>query len=182
MFHDLLVGLTPAEAGLLFGIVSTLIAAVGLVLRKAWPVVRKIVAVVNSIQGEAEGDVPPGAERRLGVLDRLALNEGKLASIIETVERTALSAEGAQAAAEIAARQASDSAALTRQISGIAAQAAESAGNAAADAAAAREVAENVAAQLQTNGGSTLRDAIDRVEAQLTEHLDSVRHEAPPES
>lgn len=184
MIHELLKDITPGELAGLIATLVTVFGGIAVIVRRIWPMARKTVGLVNALVGEDPDGVLPGQKRRPSVLERMAaLEAGQEAGLAE-ITRTARIAEGAQAAAENAARQAVDSAHLVRQVSDVASQAAASAQSAASDAAAAREVAESVAAQLRTNGGTSLRDAMDRVERQLQEHIRAVerRAEVPPES
>lgn len=167
MLHELMKDLTAMEAIVLISGLGTVLGGIALAVRRTWPVVKGFVAFMNAFNGETKDDVPPGFTPRPGVLDRLASLEQGQQTALSEIARAVRAAEGAQNAAEVSARASGESASQARR-------AAENGEAAAADAAAAREVAEGVAAQLQTNGGSTLRDALDRVERSLLNHIASV--------
>lgn len=167
MLHDLLEDLTFLEGFVLIAITATVFTGIGYIIRKAWPIATKLVAFVNAFNGEDAHDVPPGFTPRPGVLDRMAALEQGQQTVLSEVARAVRAAEAAQNASEVSARTGGESASAARR-------AAENAEAAAADAAAARTIAEGVAAQLQNNGGSTLRDAVDRVERTLRDHIAAV--------
>lgn len=148
MISDTIQSLAEAgHLGIVLLLLLMLILGAGAVVKIARMAGPPLTRVVHAIDDWAGEPARPGVEARPGAMERIAAVEGLVRDLVEQGRRAAEAAEAAARAAEGSAK--------------VAAQAARS--------------VEIIKHQVLSDGGDSLRDQIDKLRAELGQHMSEAR-------